>query len=63
LPIARLEPLGIEETGVGALDLGLEFGTEHDDLGAKRLDKFSVFANGRYHNALFDPAQNRLPDR
>ena len=29
LAIAGLEPLGFEETAVGALDLGLEFGTEH----------------------------------
>lgn len=29
LAIAGLEPLGFEETGIGALDLGLEFGAEH----------------------------------
>jgi hypothetical protein len=29
LAIARLEALGLEETAVSALDLGLEFGTEH----------------------------------
>ncbi|MCY1513627.1 hypothetical protein D9M68_481360 [compost metagenome] len=30
LAIARLEALGFEEARIGALDLGLEFGTEHE---------------------------------
>ncbi|MNE51579.1 hypothetical protein D3C80_1462140 [compost metagenome] len=62
LAITRLERLGFEKTRVGALDLGLEFGTEHGiwtwGLGAKRLDKFSVSDNGRYHSALSANAQN-----
>src|SRR5690606_20644444 len=62
LAITRLKRLGFEKTGISALDLGLEFSTEHGGLGTKSLDKFSVFVIGGYHSALINPALNRLTD-
>ena len=49
LPIARLEALGLEETRVGALDLGFEFGAEHE---RRAVYIFSI-SKGGYDNARF----------